>query len=168
MTNIIQTANGDRVSKTSLESKTNAELVEIYNEHAELIGGTTVKKFADSKTALRRTWNCLVAWVEAGAPTKSKETKKKRKPRGMRFVFPVGDEIKPVRENTNRHKLLKLLQRKNGATFEECLKATWGDRTDMTDEIKVKATYEGIRLLHYYSGYGLRQDEKGRIHAVTA
>lgn len=89
--------------------------------------------------------------------------KKARKPRGMRFVFPVGDEIKPVRAGTFRAKLVELFSTKPGATFDEALAATWGSKEGMDPEVAKKTCYEGIRLLHYYVGYGMKQDADGRI-----
>lgn len=86
-----------------------------------------------------------------------------RKVRGMRFVFPVGDEIKEARKGTNRALLIELMSRPEGATFDECMAETWGKSTVMDDETKRKTTYEGIRLVHYYCGYGMSQDAEGRI-----
>lgn len=99
---------------------------------------------------------------QAPAPAPAPE-KKTRKPRGMRFVFPAGDEIKPVREGTFRAKLVELFSKAPGATFEEAMAATWGSKEGMDPEVAKKTCYEGIRLLHYYVGYGMKQDADGRI-----
>lgn len=88
---------------------------------------------------------------------------KTRKPRGMRFVFPAGDEIKSVRPGTFRAKLVELFSTGKGATFDEAMAATWGSKKGMDEETAKKTTYEGIRLLHYYVGYGMKQDADGRI-----
>lgn len=100
---------------------------------------------------------------EAPAAPKEPKEPKARKPRGMRFVFPVGDEIKPVRAGTFRAKLVELFSTKPGATFDEALAATWGSKEGMDPEVAKKTCYEGIRLLHYYVGYGMKQDADGRI-----
>lgn len=93
-----------------------------------------------------------------------------RKPRGKRFVFPKGDELKPVREGTMRATLVKLLTRERegaltGATFEQCLAATWGQKAGMKPEIAEKTCYEAMRLLHYYCGYGMKHlDDTANPH----
>jgi hypothetical protein len=98
-------------------------------------------------------------------PPKVKKEAAPRKPRGKRFVFPKGSELKPVREGTFRHTLVKLLTREHGATFEQCQAATWGTKADMEPEIQEKTTYEAMRLLHYYCGYGMRHlDDKASPH----
>lgn len=95
------------------------------------------------------------AAVAAPAPAKAE-----RKRRGFRFVFPARDEIKGHREGTNRAKLVEMMsrpataERGAGATFEELRAATGWDE---------KTCYEGTRLVHYYLGYGMRQDADGRI-----
>jgi hypothetical protein len=97
---------------------------------------------------------------KAKAAPKPKAEKKviERKPRGMRFFFPVADEIKNVRPGTHRATLVELLSTKEGASFEECQAATGWDK---------KTCYEGIRLLHSYVGYGMTQDAEGRIKLKT-
>jgi hypothetical protein len=68
-------------------------------------------------------------------------------------------KIGSVRPNTKRAALLELLSRKGGATFQECMMATGWSRKDC---------YEGIRLLHYYVGYGLNQDkDTGKIWVIS-
>lgn len=93
----------------------------------------------------------------SAAPAAEKAPKE-RKQRGFRFKFVKRDEIKKVKEGSKRAKLLDLLKREGGATFEECMAETGWNRKDC---------YEGIRLLHYYVGYGLNQDEStGKIWVV--
>lgn len=94
----------------------------------------------------------------SAAPAAEKAPKE-RKARGFRFKFMKRDEIKKVKEGSKRAVLLDLLKREGGATFDECMAATGWNRKDC---------YEGIRLLHYYVGYGLNQDEKtGKIWVVA-
>lgn len=108
----------------------------------------------------------------AKAPKIAKEKKEAapRKPRGMRFVFPQGDELKKVREGTMRAKLVQLLTRTRdgtlvGATFEQCLAQTWGTKEDMDVETQTKTCYEAMRLLHYYVGYGMKHlDDSDKPH----
>lgn len=113
------------------------------------------KQIADEAQSRAQLTTTLVEAVE--------KPKVERKKRGMRFVFPVGDEIKPVRPGTHRATLLTLFSSTNGATFEEAMAATWGTDPNMDEETQRKTTYEGIRLLHYYVGWGMSQDAEGRI-----
>lgn len=170
-----------------LDAMTGAQLVELHNLVRSNLGLSTTKRFADTKTAIKRTWAALEQYDQANDQSlgtgdkvqltdadkkqikdeaedrKAAEPKKARKPRGMRFVFPAGDEIKPVREGTFRAKLVELFSNKPGATFDEALAATWGSKKGMDPETAKKTCYEGIRLLHYYCGYGMKQDADGRI-----
>ncbi len=108
----------------------------------------------------------------AAKPKKEAAPKEKKvgKPRGKRFVFPqLGglDEPKPVREGTHRYTLVQLMSRREGATFEELLAATWAKEKEMDPAIQSKTCYEAIRLIHYYTGYGMRQTESGeRVGAI--
>lgn len=79
-----------------------------------------------------------------------------RATRGMTFTLPFAGSVKEPRENSKRAKVLEMLTRPQGATHEEVMKAVGWDRT---------TAYEGIRLLSKHNGYGLQQDDKGRIHA---
>lgn len=142
------------------------ELVPIYNLVASNLGQRPVNKFADAATARKRTWAKLVEYdehdfdAEGGearpepvdeklkpkAEPVDEKPKAERKKRGMRFVFPAEDTIKPIRPDSARGKALAVLSQSGGGTFAEVQAATgWNE----------KRAYEGIRLLHYYSGYGL-------------
>lgn len=82
------------------------------------------------------------------------KAKVERKKRGMRFVFPAESEVKEAREGTARAAALALLKREGGASFAEVMEATgWNE----------KQAYEGIRIIHYYLGWGMKQDAEGRI-----
>lgn len=149
----------------AIELMTATELLPVYNTAASALEQRRVNKFADTETARKRTWAKLVEWDEhdfdsavvktkddvptpapAPAPTPEPAPAPERKKRGMRFVFPAEDTIKPVRADSARGKALAVLSKDGGGTFAEVQKATgWSE----------KAAYEGIRLLHYYSGYGL-------------
>lgn len=80
--------------------------------------------------------------------------KKERKRRGFRFVFPKKDEIKTARPGSKRAKVVELLSRPEGATLAEIMAETgWSE----------KDAYEGTRLVHFYLGHGMTQDEQGRV-----
>lgn len=99
---------------------------------------------------------------EPKAPKPPKE-KKEREPRGMYFVFPARpvDEQKPVRAGTMRAELFRLLSRPLGASFEQLLEATWGKKplSEMDAATQRKTCYEATRLIHYFNGFGMHQDE---------
>lgn len=146
-----------------------------------------VAKFSDKETGVKRTLKVLDLYAreqsarvaelkaiitnpevvvtpkEPVAPLepqpKPADAPKERKIRVPRFVFPLGPEIKAHRPGTARDKAVQVLSRPEGATFEEVAAATGWD--------KFKKCYEGIRLLHFYLGYGMRQDEAGRIYLRT-
>lgn len=150
-----------------------------------------VKKFADRATAEKRVTALLektgmqVVSVEGGVPTLAATdkpwtadadidatrqavepttapapapAKKERKRRGFRFVFPKKDEIKTARAGSKRAQVVELLSRPEGATLAEIMEATgWSE----------KDAYEGTRLVHFYLGYGMKQDENGRVRLVS-
>ena len=164
-------------STSQLEALSTKELVETYNKLAAKNKKPAVQKFSDRKTAIRRVAALMSetpAPVVKETPAPVVKEKPERKIRNFRFVFPAEDTIKNVRTGTNRHKLIEVLQTKNsegkvvGATFDELMAATWGQNKNMSPEIQRKTTYEGLRLLHYWVGYGMRQDEQGRITLFTA
>jgi len=182
------TYKGTAYTKATLETKSTADLLELFNSIQNDIKGATTKRFSDRPSALKRVWMALQNATSEGddTPVEGGETgplppptapkvkakaepkpkkEKQLKGRGMRFVFPTEKVIKPVRANSKRGVILALLQREGGATFDECLAATWGKDKDMTPETQVKTCYEAIRLVHYFNGYGLKQDEQGRITA---
>ena len=167
------------IGLSTLETK---DLLTIHNLSKENVGGKGTKRFSDRSSALKRTEKALAAYVEYFAdegddmdttdktPTPHTKPKKEGKKRGMRFVFPASDEIKSVKSGTMRATLLKKLRHPKGATFEELVEATWGQKRGekgWSEEKIVKTTYEATRLIHYFTGYGMYQDEDGRIHAFT-
>lgn len=156
-----------------LDEQSAPELASIYRLVASNLGEPEVKRFADKPTAVKRTWAILERYAatetpasapaapEAPAPVAeptpvadAPKAKAERKKRGMRFVFPAESEIKTAREGTARAKALSLLQRPEGASFQEVMDITgWNE----------KQAYEGIRIIHYYLGWGMKQDAEGRI-----
>lgn len=152
-----------------LDQMSGPELLSLHNLVASNLGKGGTKRFSDNEAARRRTWAILQEYDQANDETLGQDTpapaptptpapapttpkaKVERKKRGMRFVFPAESEQKPVREDSARGKALAVLTRKGGGTFAEVQAATgWNE----------KQAYEGIRLLHYYSGYGLAQEER--------
>lgn len=80
---------------------------------------------------------------------------KGRKPFDLPFS---GEEPKQYRPGTKRAQTIDLLSRPEGATVEEVMEATgWPYATAL----------EGIKLVHTYVGYGLREDDDSRIYLTT-
>lgn len=109
-------------------------------------------------------------------PAVSKERRRLKDPseykkREMYFNFPVKDRVLPIKNpNSLRGKLRdRLLQ--GGAKFEDLLQVTmqWdkeNERRGHSVENYMRRTYEGTRLLHYYTGYGMKQHPDGTITLV--
>ena len=172
-----------------LDEQSAPELASLYRLVASNLGEPEVRRFSDKPTAVKRTWAILERYaasdaasepaqgivigadalaaggapgdvpefVPAPAPAPAPDAPKakvERKKRGMRFVFPAESEIKEAREGTARAAALALLKRPEGASFQEVMDATgWNE----------KQAYEGIRIIHYYLGWGMKQDAEGRI-----
>lgn len=158
-----------------LSAVSNADLLGFYNATT----GKATTKFASRDKGLKQVWALVEPMLlaeeapapkqeapapapkqeeAAPAPKKEKAPKTERKTRGFRFKFCKRDTIKEVKEGSKRFALLQLLKQEGGATFEECMAETGWNRKDC---------YEGIRLLHYYVGYGLNMDETtGKIWIV--
>ena len=109
--------------------------------------------------------------AKAKAAPKPKAEKTAAMRRGMRFVFPYhGDaSLSSIqREDSLRGRAIAKLKG-DGATYEDIVgvvKQFDADRGHGPGNVERRA-YELIRLLHYYVGYGLRQDENGTIHLHT-
>lgn len=146
-------------------------LLEIYNE----LTGRQTKKFSSRTAGVEQTWKAIVSGLENGSLGVGGETERavdealedsgvdghrfdeapeepKRRTRRVRFDCQPLAEQRPPREGTKRGIVHSLLQ--SGATVEEVMEATgWSSRY----------AREAIRLLHSMHGYGLRQDEDGRV-----
>lgn len=152
MSYTISTQNGPVVIKAfaDLEQVPTGDILRAYNQ----LTGKTTKKFKTRTVGMERFFKVLQSNDEEliaanGAEAETEKPKKVRGERAMIFNFPVGkDGIKKHRENTKRATAIGLLL--EGATFEAVQKATGWNRKD---------AYEGIRLLHYYVGYGIKTDE---------
>jgi hypothetical protein len=150
-----------------LETLPTARLLDLYNDAAERLNQKRVERFADRKTALKRTQRILaevkapvVATPKAPEGKKAREPGTAREPR-MTFSFAPKAKIKPLREGTKRAAIYNAL--KKGATFDEVQAVVVEfDKENppshpRTPEKLRSFTYEAIRLLHLYSGYGLEQ-----------
>lgn len=77
--------------------------------------------------------------------------------RQVKFNLPARPPLRNYREGTKRHRLIQLLTRPEGATFDE-----------IQEEIgwTYKVAYENVKLLNDYVGFGLSEDDLGRIRIV--
>lgn len=78
----------------------------------------------------------------------------KNQRRQKKFNYPLR-KVRRIRPGCMRSRLADLLE--VGATFEECQQFFGWD---------YKTCYEQIYRLHYFNGYGLREDEDGKIRLV--
>lgn len=155
--------------QSQLETMTGAELVGLYNKNCVKLKNPLppVKKFTDKETAVRRVAN-LLNDVEAQKPAAN--SNKERKVRRKYFNF-VGDETpKPYTPDMSklRGRLFVELKKPEGMTFEramEIVREFDKDRGKEPFNVERRA-YEGTRLIHYYLGYGLKQDENEVIFLV--
>lgn len=150
-----------------LKQMTLGQMASVYNEVAPKLGLKPVAKFADRDAATRRLGTALNDYMKNNSPvvkekkvTEEKPAAKERRVRQKRFVFPVKDKIQAVRDpDCLRQKLIDGLTGK-GATFEEMEEITREfDRQRGKQPFNIeRRTYEGMRLLHFYVGYGMRHD----------
>lgn len=132
-----------------LPEKKIPELVKLYNE----LSGKKLKTFKDKPTAIERVSELLAQRLPpAQSKTKGGVRRKKR------MSYPPMGEVKNHRAGTKRARVIQMLSRKRGATFAE-----------IQDEIgwDYATAYEGVKLLHTYLGYGLEEDDQGRIRLLT-
>lgn len=145
-----------------LNTMTASQLVTTYNERAALLGETTVKKFSDKTTAVRRTTKILKMKLPDPEPKGSKPRKK----RGVYFKLPYNgpDSFRQVRSETSlRGRCITLLTK--GATFEQVqdLVREFDVDTERTTGNVERRAYEIVRIMHYYLGWGIDHDQKTGI-----
>jgi hypothetical protein len=138
-------------SKKDLNSVKTETLLETYNK----LTGKTTKKFSSRAKGIEQLWAVIQekkSEVQVNTPVKGK------KPFRFNFNFPLGDEIRPPKEGSGRHQVFELLKVIGGVTFDEVMAKTgWSQQK----------TYEAIRLVHYASGYQIRQDATtGKIKVI--
>lgn len=145
-------------TSVSLKDMSISELVALHNR---LNPTGAVKSFRDKGTAIKRVEALQSAGAKPGAakptaPAKAKaDTAEERKKRGYRFVFPQNADFYPPRDGSRRRILFDLLNREKGTTHAEVM-----EKVGLTD----RQAYEAIRLIHYVHGFGLRQDDNGRVY----
>lgn len=166
---IIDTIIREACEPADLYDVSTADLLNFYNRET----GKETKKFASRSKGIEQVLKLVSettpeseesvpeqpkAEAPAPAPAPAPEQPKPRKANPKRrvhsFDLPPQGEIKQHREGTARAKVIELCSRPEGATYEEVMEGTgWDD----------KKAYEGIRLIHFYLGWGMLRDAEGRI-----
>ena len=156
----------------NLNDMSTSDLLALYNEKAKALNEKPVKRFADRKTALRRTAEIVKiangvdaeesaarAAPKATKPAKAKAEKAAPSGRTADFTAPMREGgPQAYREGTNRAKLIEFLTDGVGHTFEECVaKGFYPDRRN---------TYEAIKYLNTYVGFGIQQTQDGRLKLI--
>lgn len=167
------TYQGIQFTEAMLAEESMGDLLKTYNKIAEQHGEKTVNKFSDKKSAVRRVWAMLQKY--GSATKKGVKEPSERRMRSKRFNYVAVGQPKPVREDTPenpvlRHRLIKQLMTEEGCSVNkavEIVKQFDEDRRKIDKEIYSKPgtvetrAYEGLRLVHYYANYSLRQDGDG-------
>lgn len=149
--------------KSDLEQFDTHTLLSTFNRETK----RETKKFASRSKGVEQLWKVIQSKTADGKPPAAKkEVKKdsvkkspsKKADSNCRFLFnfSADDKIKPHREGSKgRATVVRMLSEDEGATFEEIRKATgWSE----------KDAYEGIRLVHYALGWGMKTNpETGKI-----
>lgn len=166
---------GIKFTEKSLSEEDTGELLKVFNKLAEKHDIKPVKKFADRKTAVRRTWDILQKF---GATAKrGGKSNGERKIRQMRFNYVASGPVKSYRPDTLRSRFIDPLN-SGGITFEQAMEVTKTfdrERPAATDKEKRRRaeknvrtrTYEGLRLLHYYLNYSTKQDEQTGVIRIV-
>lgn len=147
-----------------IDSLSGPELVGLFNE----ITGESVKRFSSRAAGIRRVKAAMAENLAGASEEISKEistaSSSVHKPapiagqaRRKRIEFPArpAGEIKDHRSGTKRATVIGLLRQ--GATMQQLMSATGWD---------YKTAYDGVKLVHSYLGYGLREDESGVVTLI--
>ena len=91
--------------------------------------------------------------TETAPPTAPAQGSKERE----KLSYPLQEPIKPHRPNTRRGKVIRLMRRQEGASFEELSEETgWSEK-----ELRVT-----LKSIHMYLGHGITEDDNGRLHLI--
>lgn len=163
------------ITRDQVETMSGPELVAAYKS----ITGIEVARFASREKGVARVLAALAGQGEvrarkrlgkgerpatpAPAPVPEPAAPSPQQPaealaaRAKRIDWSAKPTIKPHRPGTKRACVIGLLKRPEGATWEEVMQATGWDR---------RTAYEGVKLVHSYLGYGIREDGEGRMRIV--
>jgi len=161
------------MNATELQSKTNTELVAIYNA---IPGVTPTKKFSTKDAGIKRILRALSAdsvpvvndsYIEE-TPVLDKEivvevTMPKTRP-GPKTDEPGTYNEEPLEKRVHPRKSKRAdlaAALRDGATYSDLVKEFVPSR--FANE---KLLHKTIRILHWWNGYGLSTDENGKITLV--
>lgn len=149
------TFNNVSYTEAVLDGMSGSALVALFNAVTEALNtGKPVARFADKKSAIRRTWELLQQLPvveEVVAPQKETRAKKSAKQRGTNLL-PPGFEPIACREGSKQALLLDMLSRKNGSTMAELIEALSGGNKPWV-EATVRSGFGWDMKL---KGYGVR------------
>jgi hypothetical protein len=151
----------------NLSQMKTTELLAVYNKTAKQTNQKTIKRFADKKSAIRRTKNILKL-VESKPATTSTKSKF---PLGIRSGFkPDRTIIELKKKNTLRSKMLpKLLKGVKEKEILDFVEAWHKENKKKLRRSTRDAAYELVRIFHFDYGYGLDADElkNGKLKLYT-
>jgi len=167
------TFQGIQFTEAMLAEESLGELLKTYNKIAKENGETTVNKFSDKKSAVRRVWAMLQKHGKATKKTAKEPSE--RRVRVKRFNYVAVGQPKASREDSDenpvlRNMLLKGLLSKDGLSFNQAVGVVNefdARRRKLKKPIRNNGktvetrAYEGLRLIHYYLNYSLKQDGEG-------
>jgi len=168
------TYQGIQFTEQMLQEEKTSDLLKTYNRIAEANDEKVVNKFADHATAVKRTW----AMLQKHGKSVKKEVKvaTERRLRTKHFNYVAVGAPKPRRESSAdnpvlRDMLLTRLLSPEGLSFNQAkdvvaefdeLRERLGKPVRNGGEHTVETrAYEGLRLIHYYLNYSLKQDGEG-------
>lgn len=146
------------VTMETLGKLTMAQLVTLYNEAKRTID-PPVREFADYSTALKVVIPLLFpdkgerVYLTVEGQT-IENVKRRRKP----YRLPCKRRSGNIRPGTTRGRLVEILVRPEGATFNECMAETRLSRQRLMAEIT------GLNLRF---GFGVHEDDDGTIRLIT-
>lgn len=169
----VSTFQGIQFTEKMLADESLSDLLKTYNKIAAANGEAEVKKFSDKKSAVRRVWALLQKYGKATKKAAKEPTE--RRVRVKRFNYVAVGQPKASREDAPdapvlRNMLLKGLLSKDGLSFNQAVDVV-KDFDARCKQLKKPVrnngktietrAYEGLRLIHYYLNYSMKQDGEG-------
>lgn len=144
-------------TEAELNALSSKDLVELFNDLSEKLGGEPIRRFADKTSGIKRTLKLVEAFEKTlpakPAPKKGSAPAAERKPAARRgtHLTPFGIDLIPCREGTKQAILRDTLMQKGGATMPELIDALSGGKKPWT-EVTVRS---GLGWDMRNKGYGV-------------
>lgn len=147
--------------KRNLDTLSSKQLVDTYNEAANVLGRKPVKKFKDKATAIARTDAILNELPAPAAKAKAKA------PRSKDINLPFIGQLHKVRANTLNENLVVAMR--GGATLSELaeLVAEYDRELGNTPKDCEPRARQMVRALHTYTGLGINTVD-GRLFIIES